>query len=75
MVDEKLDDLNKIYEEMPDLLTNFAREQNWNFDFRIVFMPQIGYLIRVSPEEEIPESILRDWNEQFANNSGKFYSN
>ena len=61
---------------MPSLLTLYAREQKWEFDFRIVFMAQIGYLVRIPFDEGLPEIVERDkWEEQFSNNSGRFYSN
>lgn len=46
-VDLHLDELKKTYDNLPHLLTLYARQQNWGEDFRIVFMSQIGYLIRV----------------------------
>ena len=33
---------------MPHILTLIAREQQWPIDFSIVFMAQIGYLIKVN---------------------------
>ncbi len=46
-VDLRLDELKKTYDNLPHLLTLYARQQNWTDDFRIVFMSQIGYLILV----------------------------
>ena len=52
-VDLELDELKKTYDNLPHLLTLYARQQNWADDFRIVFMSQIGYLILVPHEVEI----------------------
>ena len=40
---------------MPSLLTMYAKEQNWQFEFRIVFITQIGYLVRLPHQEKLPE--------------------
>ena len=45
-------------------------------DFRIVFMAQVGYLIRVPHDIEIGDNYGGDeWVLQFVKNSGKFYCN
>lgn len=49
-MDHELDELKKVYDNLPHLLTLYARQQSWSDDFRIVFMAQIGYLIRVPHE-------------------------
>lgn len=51
----------------------YARQQKWNDDYRIVFMTQLGYLVRVSHGAIEPEG--DDWVLQFVKNSGKFYCN
>lgn len=38
-------------------------------------MSQIGYLIRVPHEIEIPKLEEEEWTLQFIKNSGKFYCN
>lgn len=61
---------------MPHLLTLIAKEQEWQFDFRIVFMAQVGYLIKISHDTELPESLEpTEWTLEISNSSGKFYSN
>jgi hypothetical protein len=47
-IDSTLDHLKKTYDNMPHLLTLIAKEQEWQLDFRIVFMTQIGYLIKIN---------------------------
>jgi hypothetical protein len=59
---------------MPHLLTLIAREQQWEVDFRIVFLTQVGYLVKLDPEVPLPAA-FDDWELQFSNNSGRFYSN
>ena len=39
---------------MPHMLTLIAREQEWDLDFRIVFMTQVGYLVKINSEIELP---------------------
>ena len=46
-IDPVLDNLKKVYDNMPHMLTVYAQRQNWDLDLRIVFMAQVGYLIRV----------------------------
>lgn len=72
-IDLSLDKLKKVYDNMPHLLTVYAQRQNWDLDLRIVFMAQVGYLIRVPHDVEIPED--DEWALQFVKNSGKFYCN
>lgn len=75
-VDSTLDHLKKTYDNMPHLLTLIAKEQEWQFDFRIVFMAQVGYLIKISHDTELPESLeSNEWTLEISNSSGKFYSN
>lgn len=74
-VDPKLDELKKIYDNLPHLLTLYARQQNWDDDFRIVFMAQIGYLISVPAAVQLDPEIEDGWNLQFTSASGRFYSN
>ena len=52
--DVKLDELKNTYDSMPSLLTMYAKEQNWQFEFRIVFITQIGYLIRLPHQDKLP---------------------
>ena len=47
-VDTVLDQLKRTYDNMPHILTLIAKRQEWNFDFHIIFMAQIGYLIKVN---------------------------
>ena len=47
MIDQTLDQLKHTYDQMPHFLTLLAKQQQWDLDFRIVFMTQIGYLVRV----------------------------
>lgn len=42
---------------MPHLLTLIAKDQEWQVDFRIVFMAQVGYLIKISHDTELPEAL------------------
>lgn len=75
-MDPELDLLKKTYDNLPHLLTLYARQQNWNEDFRIVFMTQIGYLIRVPHQAESVESTIdQSWALQFVKNSGRYYCN
>lgn len=61
---------------MPHLLTLIAKDQAWDLDFRIVFMTQVGYLIKLSNDVELPSTFdPEDWVLQFSNGSGKYYSN
>ena len=56
-MDGSLDHLKKTYDNMSHLLTLVAKEQEWPIDFRIVFMAQVGYLIKISHETELPSSL------------------
>lgn len=56
-VDRTLDQLKKTYDNMPHLLTLIAKDQEWQVDFRIVFMAQVGYLIKISHDTELPEAL------------------
>lgn len=51
-IDQTLDRLKQTYDQMPHFLTLLAKQQQWDLDFRIVFMTQIGYLVRV--EGQLP---------------------
>lgn len=51
-IDQTLDQLKQTYDQMPHFLTLLAKQQQWDLDFRIVFMTQIGYLVRV--EGQLP---------------------
>lgn len=44
-IDLTLDQLKQTYDSMPHLLTLIAKEQQWEVDFRIVFLAQVGYLV------------------------------
>ena len=48
---------------MSHILTLIAKEQEWPFDFRIVFMAQVGYLVKIDYETELPSDLdLTSWN-------------
>ena len=53
-IDSTLDQLKRTYNNMSHILTLIAKEQEWPFDFRIVFMAQVGYLIKIDFETELP---------------------
>ena len=46
-VDGDLDKLKRTYNNMSHMLPLIAKEQEWPFEFRIVFMAQIGYLVKI----------------------------
>lgn len=49
-IDQTLDQLKQTYDNMPHILTLIAKEQEWDLEFRIVFMTQVGYLIKIDKE-------------------------
>jgi hypothetical protein len=53
-IDDTLDHLKRTYDNMPHLLTLIAKDQEWPIDFRIVFMAQVGYLIKISHQTDLP---------------------
>lgn len=53
-IDQTLDQLKQTYDNMPHILTLIAKDQEWDLDFRIVFMTQVGYLIKIDKDIELP---------------------
>jgi len=58
-VDRHLDKLRNTYEEKERLLTLYAAEQEWCFDFSLQFQLQLGYVVVVPSSVEAP--LLRSW--------------
>lgn len=54
----KLDQLRKFYKELPNYLSNVAKEISFQFDpsriqtFNVVYFPQLGFLVTIPIEDE-----------------------
>jgi hypothetical protein len=53
-IDSTLDYLKRTFDNMSHILTLIAKEQAWPMEFSIVFMTQIGYLIKIGHNSALP---------------------
>ena len=73
-LDPNLDRLKRTANEMPHLLSLLAREQGWEEGLGIIYIRQVGYLVRLSSGYEFPYDLdTQGWELQFRNDTGSYF--